>query len=49
MSQYLISVWHDADFEYDVDFSSEEIQQTVARVGAFNEKITAAGGTTTVR
>lgn len=41
MSQYLLSVWHDED--YVVDFSSEEMQQNVARVSAFNEKITKAG------
>lgn len=41
MSQYLLSVWHDED--YVVDFSSDEAQQMVARVGAFNDKITQAG------
>ena len=41
MSQYLMSVWHDAEFE--VDFTSEEAQRNVARVGAYNEKLMAAG------
>jgi hypothetical protein len=41
MSQYLLSVWHDED--YVVDFASEEAQQNVARVGAFNDKIIEAG------
>ena len=43
MSQYLLSVWHPADFEYDVDFSTPEMQELAARVGAFNEKVMAAG------
>lgn len=41
MPQYLLSVWHDDD--YVVDFSADEMQQTVARVGAFNDEVTAAG------
>ena len=41
MSQYLLSVWHDED--YVVDFASDEAQQNVARVGAFNDKIIEAG------
>lgn len=40
MSQYLLSVWHDED--YVVDFSSEEMQRNVARVGAFNDELVAA-------
>ena len=42
MAQYLMSVWHDEDYE--VDFESEEAQRSFARVGAFNEELTAAGG-----
>ncbi len=42
MAQYLLSVWHDD--EYDVDFSTEEAQRLGAQVGAFNEELTAAGG-----
>jgi hypothetical protein len=41
MSQYLMSVWHDEDFV--VDFTSEEAQQSFARVGAYNEELTSAG------
>ena len=41
MAQYLMSVWHDD--EYDVDFSSENSQRLFAQVGAFNEKLQAAG------
>ena len=41
MSQYLMSVWHDED--YVVDFSSEEAQQNMARVGAYNEELMSAG------
>lgn len=41
MTQYLMSVWHDAD--YVVDFSSEESQRMFAQVGAFNEELTSSG------
>jgi hypothetical protein len=41
MTQYLMSVWHDDDYE--VDFSDEESQRMFAQVGAFNEKLTGAG------
>jgi hypothetical protein len=41
MTQYLMSVWHDDD--YDVDFSSPDAQRMFAQVGAFNEKLTSAG------
>ena len=41
MTQYLMSVWHDGDYE--VDFTSEEMQRNVARVGAYNEELMAAG------
>jgi hypothetical protein len=41
MTQYLMSVWHDA--EYEVDFSSDDAQRMVAQVGAFNDELTAAG------
>jgi hypothetical protein len=37
MPQYLLSVWHDDEF--DVDFSAPEDQRRVARVGAFNEDL----------
>ena len=41
MAQYLMSVWHDEDF--DLDFSSEEAQRLGAQVGAFNEELMSAG------
>lgn len=41
MTQYLLSVWHDAD--YTVDFSGDDAQRMVAQVGAFNAEIEAAG------
>jgi len=41
MTQYLMSVWHDDNYE--VDFSSDEAQQMVATVGAFNEELMASG------
>lgn len=41
MPQYLISVWHDD--EYEVDFSTPEAQRLGVQVGAFNEKLEAAG------
>jgi hypothetical protein len=41
MSQYLMSVWHDDDYE--VDFSSDEMQRIGAKVGAYNEELAAAG------
>jgi hypothetical protein len=41
MSQYLMSVWHDDDYE--VDFSSDEMQRIGASVGAYNEELATAG------
>ena len=41
MAQYLMSVWHDE--EYDVDFTSPTTQRMFAQVGAFNEELEAAG------
>jgi len=37
MPQYLLSVWHDDD--YDLDFSSPDAQRRVAQVGAFNDEL----------
>ncbi len=42
MAQYLLSVWHDEDYE--VDFSGDDMQRLAAQVGAFNEELQAAGG-----
>lgn len=41
MSQYLLSVWHDD--EYDIDFESEDMRRVVAQVGAFNNEVQEAG------
>ena len=41
MTQYLISVWHDE--EYEVDFSSDDAQRRVAQVGQFNSDLEASG------
>ena len=41
MPQYLLSVWHDD--EYEVDFSSPEAQRVGAKVGALNEEMERTG------
>jgi hypothetical protein len=41
MPQYLISVWHDD--EYDLDFTTPEAQRIGPKVGAVNEEMTATG------
>jgi hypothetical protein len=41
VGQYLVSVWHDDNFE--VDFSTPEAQRLGAQVGAFNEELQGAG------
>lgn len=41
MAQYLLSVWHDDD--YDLDFSTEEARRTVAQVNALNAELEASG------
>lgn len=41
MPNYLLSVWHDAD--YAVDFSTDDARRTVAQVSAFNDELTAKG------
>lgn len=41
MPKYLISVWHDANYE--ADFSTPDAQRRVAQVGAFNEELQKAG------
>lgn len=40
MTQYLLSVWHDNDYE--LDFSGEDAQRMVAQVGQFNDDIQTA-------
>jgi hypothetical protein len=41
MPEYLLSVWHDDDYE--TDFSDPEAQRQMAVTGIFNEELTAAG------
>jgi len=41
MAQYLISVWHDEDYE--LDLTTEEAQRRVAQVGQFNTDLETAG------
>ncbi len=41
MPQYLISVWHDD--EYEVDFSTPDAQRMGAQVGAVNDEMTSSG------
>jgi hypothetical protein len=41
MAQYLLSVWHDDDYE--LDFESPEAQRTVAEVDRFNAELRASG------
>ena len=41
MPKYLISVWHDGNYE--ADFSTPDAQRRVAQVGAFNEELMKAG------
>lgn len=41
MPKYLISVWHDGNYE--ADFSTPDAQRRVAQVGAFNEELQKAG------
>lgn len=41
MTQYLLSVWHDA--EYEVDFSGDDIQRIVGQVDAYNQELQSAG------
>jgi hypothetical protein len=41
MNQYLLSVWHDNDYE--ADFTDPEVQEQMARTGRFNEELQAAG------
>ena len=41
MPQYLMSVWHDE--EYEVDFSSPDAQRMFGQVSAFNAELEASG------
>jgi hypothetical protein len=41
MPQYLLSVWHDE--QYELDFSGDDAQRQVAQVGAFNQALIDTG------
>jgi hypothetical protein len=41
MPQYLISVWHNEDYE--LDFTTPDAQRQVAQVGAFNDELQKSG------
>lgn len=41
MPQYLLSVWHDDDYE--LDFSTPDAQRLVGQVGALNAELESAG------
>ena len=41
MAEYLLSVWHDEDYDLEVD--DGDMERLGAQVGAFNEELTAAG------
>ncbi len=41
MAQYLLSVWHDD--EYEVDFTGDDMQRIVAQVDEFNTALEGAG------
>lgn len=41
MAQYMLSVWHEDD--YDLDFSSADARRRMAQVGQFNEDLIANG------
>ena len=41
MAEYLLSVWHDEDFE--LDFSGDDMQRMAAQVDAFNAELQGAG------
>jgi hypothetical protein len=45
MPHYLLSVWHDADYDdyEDIDFSAPDVQRTQAQVGAVNESMQQEG------
>ncbi len=44
MAQYLLSVWHDDDFEYDPDAPlPADMERLHAQVGAFNQQAEDAG------
>ena len=45
MAEFLLSVWHDEDFDGpdEVDFTEEDMQRLHTQVGAFNEELQGSG------
>jgi len=44
MAEFLLSVWHDEDFEYDPEVSpGDDMQRIFKQVDAFNQQVQAAG------
>ena len=43
MAQYLLSVWHDDEYDVDVNFEDPQWQRVAAQVGAFNQELEQAG------
>ena len=45
MAEFLLSVWHDEDYDGpdDVDFTEEDMQRLHSQVGAFNEELQGSG------
>jgi hypothetical protein len=44
MAEFLLSVWHDEDFEYDPEVPpGDDVQRIFAQVDAFNGEVQAAG------
>lgn len=43
MAQYLLSVWHDTDYEVEIDFSSEQMQRVFRQVDTLNNEMQAVG------
>ncbi len=41
MARYLLSVWHDGDYE--IDFEAPDVRRRVAQVEEFNTQVQAAG------
>jgi hypothetical protein len=41
MAQYLLSVWHDE--EYEIDFEGDDMKRIVAQVDTFNQELQDAG------
>jgi hypothetical protein len=43
MAQYLLSVWHDDDYDTEFDLSNPDIVRTMNQVEAFNKDLTERG------